>query len=295
MEAFMSDEKIAALVDRAKVKDKEAITALIHEVHPQVCRRLSYCDIAQEDLRETSRKVYVRAFQNLNTLDNPEDFRHWILQIAEAEAAEKKKEYPPMDQPAVTENAEELPSEEQPVVIHREEKSFLPVLPIFLAAAAVVLFIAIFVGMKVFSGNKAVPAALLRDEPSETVADMERALNHLDEEAIVSCFDKAAREKYQGQADPQVHEWISTIGSFLKMTGSAPKFALEVLNVDYKDDEHCDVKVKLNYTWFGMEDSEEINVPMVLEGKHWYINTDGLSEQFDSDDIFGSDEFEDLF
>ena len=295
METFMSDEKIAALVDRAKVKDKEAITALIHEVHPQVCRRLTYCGIAQEDLRETSRKVYVRAFQNLNTLDNPEDFRHWILQIAEAEAAEKKKEYPQMDQPAVTEIAEELPSEEQPVVIHREEKSLLPVLPIFLAAAAVVLFIAIFVGMKVFSGNKAVSVPLLRDEPSETIVDMERALNLLDEEAIVSCFDKTAREKYQGQADPQVHEWISTIGSFLKMTGSAPQFALEVLNVDYKDDEHCDVKVKLNYTWFGMEDSEEINVPMVLEGKHWYINTDGLSEQFDSDDIFGSDELEDLF
>ena len=291
MENYMSDDKIAALVDRAKYRDKDAIAALIHEVHPQVIARLSYCGIYQEDLKETSRQVYVRAFRSLDTLADPEDFRHWILQIAEAEAALKKQDCAEnLPDPAAEEEPEretrpeDVPAEETAPEPIGDEKKTSPAVAIALIAFVAVALIAVLIGFRAFGPSKSIAMPVPRDEPAVTVEAMEKALNELDEKAIIACFDSASREKYSDEKE-EVHEWITTIGSFLKMTGIAPKFELETGDVEYQGDDHCTAKVKLSYAWIGIEDTQEVTVPMVLEGSHWYILAEKFAEDFDKEDL----------
>lgn len=293
MENYMSDDKIAALVDRAKYRDKDAIAALIHEVHPQVIARLSYCGIYQEDLKETSRQVYVRAFRSLDTLADPEDFRHWILQIAEAVAAEQKQEYAQNQPEQIPEDAEaqerirpeDAPSAEESAEQSEPEKTVSPVVPIAVIAFIAVALIAVLIGFRAFGTKRTASVPMIqRDEPAVTVEELEKALNELDEKAIIACLDSESREKYSEEKE-EVHQWITTIGSFMKMTGIAPKIELETGDVEYQGDDHCTAKVKLSYSWIGIEDSQEMTVPMVLEGSHWYILAEKFAEDFDKEDL----------
>ena len=43
--------------------------------------------------------------------------------------------------------------------------------------------------------------------------------------------------------------------------------------------------MKLSYSWIGIEDSDEMTIPMVLEGSHWYIVAKDFAEDFDPDDL----------
>ena len=280
-ETMMSEDMIAALLDRAKQKDREAITALIHEVHPHVIARLRYCGVHEEDLKETSRKVYVTAFQSLDSLPPGEDFHRWILQIAEAEAAKVIQDYYPEEERPFEDDVVPGPV---PVPVRKEKKT--PVwIPLAVIVGAFAVILAAYVAVRVFSGKKILEPAILRDEPAETIEDLEKALNELDEKAIIACFDQGIREEYEKEENPEIHQWITAIGGFLKMTGTAPKFDLETLDVKYLGDDACEARVKLDYSWFGMEESDEVTVPMTLEGNHWYILAKEFASRLDSDAI----------
>lgn len=282
-ETCLSEDMIAALIDRAKNKDREAITALIHEVHPHVIARLRYCGVGEEDLKETSRKVYVKAFQSLDTLSLGEDFHRWILQIAEEEAkktaadGQKEEILPPPEETAP--EAEAVPV--------REEKKTPVWIPIAVIGCICIVILAAYLGMRAIQGKRIIETPFLRDEPSETIEELERALNELDEQAIIACLDKEVRDEYEQQENPEVHQWISSIGAFLKMTGTAPVFDLETLDVNYISDDTCEARVKLNYSWLGLEESSELTVPMILEEQHWHILAKELAGRLDEDEIPG--------
>ena len=123
--------------------------------------------------------------------------------------------------------------------------------------------------------------------PEDTIAKLEKALNNLDQNAVLECFDEQANSLYSGALGVgealsdlplgDLADLASGLSGFLSAAGLTPDISIDIENISYASDkESCVVYVELTMEYMGEKEKEEIALPMVLTGREWLISTSAL-------------------
>lgn len=124
--------------------------------------------------------------------------------------------------------------------------------------------------------------------PEDTIAKLEKALNNLDQNAVLECFDEQANSFYSGALGVgeslsdlplgDLADLASGLSGFLSAAGLTPDISIDIENISYASDkESCVVYVELTMEYMGEKEKEEIALPMVLTGREWLISTSALA------------------
>lgn len=150
----------------------------------------------------------------------------------------------------------------------------LAIIVVILAAIAVMLYIFFF---------KA-------GTPEDTVAKMEDALNHLDQEELLECFDDQTQQLYAGALSlggslsgldlEGLSDLASGLGGLMAGTGLTPVFTLDVVDVEYADSDNCLVTVDFTITFQGETQKEIQQLPMTKDGREWVVSMASVQDIF---------------
>lgn len=123
--------------------------------------------------------------------------------------------------------------------------------------------------------------------PEDTVAKLETALNDLDQDEILDCFDEQMQDLYSGLLSvggdlagvdgEGLSDLIDGLGGIMADNGLAPEFRIEVLDVSYSGKDSCNVSVRMYMTYAGETESEDGVLPMKKEGREWKISMSALT------------------
>lgn len=126
--------------------------------------------------------------------------------------------------------------------------------------------------------------------PEDTVAKMEDALNHMDQEALLECFDGQTQQMYSGALGltesfsglplGDFSDLAAGLGGFMAGAGLTPKFTLTVLDVEYSDSDNCMVTVDFNMRFQGETEQETQMLPMKKDGRDWVISAAAMQDMF---------------
>lgn len=118
--------------------------------------------------------------------------------------------------------------------------------------------------------------------PEDTVAKLETALNDMDQDAVLECFDSQMNDLYSGMLSlggeltgvdlAGFSDLASGLGGVMVGSGMAPEFNIEVMDVSYTGEDTCSVTVQIYTVYEGESDSEETILPMKKEGREWKIS-----------------------
>ncbi len=155
------------------------------------------------------------------------------------------------------------------------------VLPIIFALIA--LIAAIVIPVAVTSSNG----------PEKTIAKLETAMNDLDINGMVDCFDSTLRDAYSAGSDLMDgllgfgYETAADLMPFLsELTGEdmdMPQFQIDVLDKQEVSETSCILTIRIATYYDGEEtDVEEGPVEMVKEDGKWYIASDDLIDDISS-------------
>lgn len=110
--------------------------------------------------------------------------------------------------------------------------------------------------------------------PEQTINKLEKALNDLNVDEIMECFDEDVRGYYDQYSNSLDYD----IASLANGLGMKLKFDLSVNDLDYYSDssgEYCDVYVhaEISYSMFGVSDSEgsDETLTLIKENGKWVI------------------------
>lgn len=110
--------------------------------------------------------------------------------------------------------------------------------------------------------------------PEETIEEFEKALNHMDIEAVLECCDSTTQETYSAIMDTinsvtdfDVSGMLSFGSVLAQMEGTSMNVDFEVEHIEYQDDENCTVFVKNK---LANNDSVQ-EFPMTLEEREWKL------------------------
>lgn len=125
-------------------------------------------------------------------------------------------------------------------------------------------------------------------KPEDTVAELEKALNTLDTEAMLDCFDKQTQDLYSGGLGVAgslldfdlnaLSDLTSGLGGIMASAGLTPEFTMHVSNVDYPTKNTCMVTVDMTVSYEGATESETIQLPMKKADRKWLISLGALSD-----------------
>ena len=135
--------------------------------------------------------------------------------------------------------------------------------------------------------------------PEDTIQKLEKGLNEMDMDAVLSCYDSQMQDLYSGGMgvlDSLLGDALDGVslndlmnlgnglGGILVGQGQAPKYTIEINNIDYPTDDTCEVDVTLTQD---LSDSylseyadgtgvttEEMTIPMKIEDGSWKISAD---------------------
>lgn len=155
------------------------------------------------------------------------------------------------------------------------------VLPIVFALIALIAAIVIPVAVSNSNG------------PEQTIAKLETAMNDLDINGMVDCFDSTLRNAYSAGSDLMGgligfgYETAADLMPFLsELTGEdmdMPQFKIDVLDKQEVSDTSCILTIRITTYYDGAEsDVEEGPVEMVKEDGDWYIASDDLIDDISS-------------
>lgn len=123
-------------------------------------------------------------------------------------------------------------------------------------------------------------------KPEDTIQKMEDALNQLDTEELLECFDEQSQGIYTGMLGlggdllgvdlGALSDLASGLGGYMAAAGMTPRFNLTVTDVEYTGDDTCIVTVNMTVTYEGTTDSGTQDFPMVKDGREWVISAAGL-------------------
>lgn len=127
---------------------------------------------------------------------------------------------------------------------------------------------------------------LKKGTPEDTIAKMENALNNMDQEELLECFDDQINSLYSGALGlgdslsglplGDLADLATGLGGFMSAAGLTPEFTLEVLDVEYTGDDTCVVQVNFIVTYMGETETETQYLPMALEGREWLVSASAL-------------------
>lgn len=122
--------------------------------------------------------------------------------------------------------------------------------------------------------------------PEDTIQKMEDALNKMDQQALLECFDEQSQGIYSGLLGVggdllgfdlgALSDLASGLGGYMSAAGLTPQFDLTVMDVEYTGDDTCIVTVDMAVTYQGTSDSGTEQLPMVKDGREWVISASGL-------------------
>ena len=125
-------------------------------------------------------------------------------------------------------------------------------------------------------------------KPEDTVEKLEKAMNELDQDALLECFDGQMNDLYSGMlgiggelTGIDLGSWAdlaSGLGGIMSAAGLSPQVELTVIAVEYTGSDSCVVTVDFKMTYMGEVSSETQYLPMVKEGREWLISMSGLSD-----------------
>ena len=124
--------------------------------------------------------------------------------------------------------------------------------------------------------------------PEDTIAKLEKALNNLDQNAVLECFDEQANSLYSGSLGVgealsglplgDLADLASGLSGFLSAAGLTPDISIDIEDISYASDKKsCVVYVEFTMEYAGEKEKEEIALPMVLTGREWLISTSALA------------------
>ena len=143
---------------------------------------------------------------------------------------------------------------------------------ILAAAAAVVIIVLVATG--VFHKGRT---------PEETVKQMEEAMNSLDMDSLMDCYDEDAQAVMEGTLDLVSELSDTDLGGLMDIAGAfgglledyMPEFSLTINDIEYSDKKNCVVYVTLTYDAYGSSSSQEIPLPMTKENGDFCITMSG--------------------
>lgn len=122
--------------------------------------------------------------------------------------------------------------------------------------------------------------------PEDTIQKMEDALNRMDQQALLECFDDQSQGIYSGLLGVggdllgfdlgALSDLASGLGGYMSAAGLTPKFDLTIVDIEYTGDDTCIVTVDMSVTYQGTSDTETEQLPMVKDGREWVISAAGL-------------------
>ena len=74
------DEQL--LIKQVKSGNKDAFTQLVEQWHSKIYRFAFRFFADEDDAHDITQKTFIKTYQNVNTLENPEKFSSWIYRIA---------------------------------------------------------------------------------------------------------------------------------------------------------------------------------------------------------------------
>lgn len=123
-------------------------------------------------------------------------------------------------------------------------------------------------------------------KPEDTIQKMEDALNQLDQDALLECFDEQTQGIYSGMLGVggdllgvdlgAMSDLASGLGGYMAAAGMTPEFELSVADVEYTGDDTCLVTVDMAVSYQGETETETQVFPMVKDGREWVISAAGL-------------------
>lgn len=147
---------------------------------------------------------------------------------------------------------------------------------VLIIIAAAVVAIAVMLYLLFFKAGK----------PEDTIQKMEDALNQLDTQELLECFDEQSQGIYTGLlgvggdilgADlGAASDLASGLGGYMAAAGLTPTFDLRVLDVEYTGKDTCYVTVEMKVSYQGEVDSDTQVFPMVKDGCEWVISAEGI-------------------
>ena len=124
--------------------------------------------------------------------------------------------------------------------------------------------------------------------PEDTIAKMEKALNHLDQEELLECFDDQTQQLYSGALSlggslsgldlGGLSDLASGLGGIMAGTGLTPRFTLDVVDVEYADSDNCMVTVDFTMTFQGETQVETQQLPMTKDGRNWVVSMAAMQD-----------------
>lgn len=122
--------------------------------------------------------------------------------------------------------------------------------------------------------------------PEDTVQKMEDALNQMDQQALLECFDEQSQGIYSGLLGVggelldfdlgALSDLASGLGGYMSAAGLTPQFDLTVVDVEYTGDDTCLVTVDFSVTYQGTSETDTEVLPMVKDGRDWVVSAAGL-------------------
>ncbi len=125
-------------------------------------------------------------------------------------------------------------------------------------------------------------------KPEDTVAELETAINEMDIEGVMDCFDKNTNDLYDSMmdlgSDVTGIDLEDMAGAFdeiedMKEEGmEVPEIKLVVLEVSKETGDSCEVTFQARTTYEGGTDTEEVTMPMKKEGREWKFSMAAFKE-----------------
>ena len=126
------------------------------------------------------------------------------------------------------------------------------------------------------------------DKPEDTVARMEKALNNMDMDALIDCFDEQTQDMYSGAlgvgsqlTGADLGAWADLangFGGFMAGAGLTPEYELEITDIQYEGSDTCAVYVNFYMSYQGEQSTEEIVLPMAKAGRKWAVSAAALQD-----------------
>lgn len=117
--------------------------------------------------------------------------------------------------------------------------------------------------------------------PAATLQRLEEALDDLNIDRAVECFDQSSREAVRKYLTESLLEGVSDLTGFFS---DAVDFDFEIIDVQFSDEEHCMVTMDGAYDIdiFGYTQSgaQRLDIPMVCENGEWYVTGTALFDLF---------------
>ncbi len=105
--------------------------------------------------------------------------------------------------------------------------------------------------------------------PQDTVKRLEEAVGKLDVEGILECFDEENREQYREEMHSEAAGILGVAGSL----GIGPDVTFKVTDTRYDENNGCTVRMIYRISFMDNEDSGNMTLHMVKDGKNWFIDS----------------------